>query len=117
MSRQTRHILIHIIFLLVYAVFLAYFGTSIVSLVIHYSDLKWYGVLLNALVLVCEMIGPSYAIYFMIQQFDGINKTREVTYDLNLQEKYKKVAVMIPVRNAQPQILKETLEGFKQQFL
>jgi cellulose synthase/poly-beta-1,6-N-acetylglucosamine synthase-like glycosyltransferase len=61
------------------------------------------------------MIGPSYAIYFMIQQFDGINKSREVTYDLGLQKEYKKVAVMIPVRNAHPQILKETLEGFKQQ--
>ncbi|NHJ46382.1 MAG: glycosyltransferase family 2 protein [Asgard group archaeon] len=115
MSRKTRHFVIQIICILTYLVFLAYFGTSIASLVVHYSDLKWYGVLINVLVLICEMIGPTYAIYFLAQLLDGINKTKEISYDLNLQTKNPKVAVMIPVRNAHPQILKETLEGFKQQ--
>ncbi|NHK29832.1 MAG: glycosyltransferase [Asgard group archaeon] len=115
MSRRTRHIIIKIICIILYCVFLAYFGTSIASLVIHYNDLKWYGVLLNVLVLIFEMIGPSYAIYFIFQLLSGINKTKEIDYDLNLLKDYPKVAVMIPVRNAHPKILKETLEGFKQQ--
>jgi cellulose synthase/poly-beta-1,6-N-acetylglucosamine synthase-like glycosyltransferase len=115
MSRKARHYFIHIIFLFTHAIFLTYFGTSIASLILNYNELKWSGVLINVLVLIFEIIGPSYAIYFMIQLFDGINKSKMIEYDLNLQKSNPKVAVMIPVRNAHPQILKETLEGFKKQ--
>ncbi|NHJ04654.1 MAG: glycosyltransferase [Candidatus Heimdallarchaeota archaeon] len=115
MSRRVWSKLNHFFGILIYLVFLAYFGTSIASLIINFEKLKWWGFTLNFIVLILEMIGPSYVVYFMVQLLDGILQVNKIEYDLNKLEEYPKLAVMIPVRNAHPIILRETLEGFKRQ--
>lgn len=105
----------HAIGIIIYLVFIAYFGTSIASLIINFEKLLWWGFLLNFLVLIVEMIGPSYVVYFMVQLIDGILQVYTIEYNLNELKDYPKLAVLIPVRNAHPVILKETLEGFKKQ--
>ena len=115
MAKKVWSILNRLMGLAFLLLFLGYFGTSVAALVINSYQLKWWGILLNVLVLIFEMIGPFYVIYFMVQLIDGILQVNKVDYDLEKLTEYPKVVVTIPVRNAHPQILKQTLQGFLKQ--
>jgi cellulose synthase/poly-beta-1,6-N-acetylglucosamine synthase-like glycosyltransferase len=92
-------------------IFLTYFGTSIASLVINYSDIKLVGLVLNLIVLLAELIGPLYATYFTIQLIDGLIGIRRVEYNIEAIGNHPKVDIVIPIHNVNPKILDETLSG------
>ena len=99
-----------------YSCFLTYFGLSIYELILQYNKgigFDLVDLLMNAAVLIGELIGPIYATYFLIQLIDGMLKVNEVKYDVSKITNYPKVDILIPIHNVQPRLLQETLDGCK----
>ncbi len=112
-SIKNKSNLFHVIGTLLYIIFFVYFALSIGSFVYYYTELKWWGILLNFLVLIIEIIGPVYATYFFLQSLDGYLDVNKIPYSLKLADGFPLVDVIIPIHNVDPTILKESLQGCK----
>lgn len=94
---------------------IAYFLSSFYSMILHATWFDMGGFILNILALLVEMIGPIYSIYFLVQLVDGMLGVGEVSYDLSQVTGEKKVAVIVPIHNVVPDVLKLTLQGLSEQ--
>ena len=106
----------HIFGYLFYCFIAAYFVWSLINIIGDFNDeLNAGGQVLNILALILEAAAFLIAIYFAIQLIDGVLRVGEVPYDLNALSGKTKISVIVPIHNVQPQVLKETLEGFTKQ--
>ncbi|MHA1202683.1 MAG: glycosyltransferase [Candidatus Heimdallarchaeaceae archaeon] len=106
----------HIIGFLFYIFIAAYFVWSLINIIGDFnSELNVGGQILNILALILEAAAFLIAIYFAIQLIDGVLRVGEVPYDLEALSGDTKISVIVPIHNVQPQVLKETLEGFTKQ--
>ena len=106
----------HIFGYLFYVFIAAYFVWSLINIIGDFnSELNVGGQILNIFALILEATAFLIAIYFAIQLIDGVLRVGEVPYDLNALSGKTKISVIVPIHNVQPQVLKETLEGFTKQ--
>ncbi|MCK5141834.1 MAG: glycosyltransferase family 2 protein, partial [Candidatus Heimdallarchaeota archaeon] len=108
----------HIVGYLFYTFIAAYFVWSLINIILNIGShvpLTVGGQILNILALILEAAAFLIAIYFAIQLIDGVLRVGEVPYDLTALSGKTKISVIVPIHNVQPQVLKETLEGFTKQ--
>lgn len=106
----------HIVGYIFYVFIVAYFVWSLINIIGDFdNELNVGGQILNILALILEAAAFFIALYFAIQLIDGVLRVGEVPYDLNALSGKTKISVIVPIHNVQPQVLKETLEGFTKQ--
>lgn len=104
MSNEKGSKINHLVGIILYIGIFTYFITSLVSLILHFSDLKVHGFILNLFALLFETLGPLYAVYFMIQLIDGILNVGEISYNIDKMTEFPKVTVIVPIHNVNPAV-------------
>ena len=106
----------HSVGFILYSFIGAYFIWSLVNIIGDFNDeLNLGGQILNILALFVEIFGFIFALYFAIQLIDGVLRVGEVPYDLSKITGDTTVSAIVPIHNVQPDVLEETIQGFKQQ--
>lgn len=114
-TRKTLSRVNHVAGLILYIFMIIYGIMSLTSIIINATTLGVGGVILNLLALFFEIVGPVYAIYFMVQLLDGSLKVGKIEYDKDKVTNETFVSVIVPIHNVDKNILDDTLEGLNNQ--